>query len=283
VNKPSIVIVSGLSGSGKSVALRAIEDAGLFCVDNLPPQLIDSIASATTDKAPGVAVGIDVREKEFLPVIDSVLSSLREKYSVTIIFLEAETEVLMRRFKETRRPHPLMAAGDRDIKAAIEDERELLGPLRELADRIVDTSSYTPHQLRHLMLSLYARGAAKETLSLTLVSFGFKFGVPLNVDLLFDVRFLPNPHFVPELRELRGTDEEVRKFVLERPETEELIDRLSGLLNFLMPLYLKEGKSYLTIGIGCTGGRHRSPAIVEKIASLIRRDSVSVEVVHRDM
>lgn len=283
MNKPAIVIVSGLSGSGKSVALRAIEDAGLFCVDNPPPQLIDSIASTTTDKAPGVAVGIDVREKEFLPVIDSVLASLRLKYNVTIIFLEAETEVLMRRFKETRRPHPLMGAGEGDIQGAIEAERELLRPLRELADRIVDTSSYTPHQLRHLMLSLYAQGAARETLNLTLVSFGFKFGAPLNADLLFDVRFLPNPHFVPELRDLKGTDEEVRRFVLERPEAVELIERLAGLLNFLIPLYLREGRSYLTIGIGCTGGRHRSPAIVEKVASLISRDSLSVEIVHRDM
>jgi UPF0042 nucleotide-binding protein len=281
--KPTIVIITGLSGSGKTVALRAIEDIGFFCVDNLPPQLIDSFASIATEKdnIKKIAIGIDIREKDFLPALESALQPLRKKYNINIIFLEAEKDVLMRRFKETRRPHPLMTSTETDIQHAISMEKELLKPLRESADRIIDTSAFTPHQLRNFMFSLY--GYETGDMNITLISFGYKFGVPQNIDLLFDVRFLPNPHFIPELKPLKGTDPEVKNFVLEKPETKEFIKRLCKLLNFLIPLYKKEGKAYLTIGIGCTGGRHRSPAIIESVASLIKQQHLNINIVHRDM
>lgn len=281
--KPFIVIITGLSGSGKTVALKAIEDAGFYCVENLPPQLIEQFIAAVTEKDRDrrIAIGIDVREKDFLPAVDSVLASLREKYNLNILFLEAEKDVLIRRFKETRRPHPLLEAGETDMERAISDERELLAPLRDCADRIVDTSSLLPQQLRNVIFSLFGKQTGE--LDLTIMSFGYKFGIPQNVDLLFDVRFLPNPHFVPGLRELKGTDAQVRDFIFEKPETLEFMEKLVSLLDFLIPLYRKEGKAYLTVGIGCTGGRHRSPAIAEKVASMISGKPLRTSIVHRDM
>jgi UPF0042 nucleotide-binding protein len=283
--KPDILIITGLSGSGKTVALRALEDSGYVCVDNLPPQLIDPFASTITEKGNvrRIAIGIDVREKEFLPGLVSALQPLRDKYSINILFLEAEKDTLLRRFKETRRPHPLVVREIDDVQAAIATEKELLAPLRENADRIVDTSSFTPHQLREHMISLFGGRTGAKGMNVTLISFGFKFGVPQNIDLLFDVRFLPNPHFVPELKDMNGTDGPVRDFVLEKPESREFIEKLSNMLNFLIPLYEKEGKSYLTVGIGCTGGRHRSPAITDKAASLITHKPLNMYIVHRDM
>lgn len=226
------------------------------------------------------AIGMDVREKDLLPVMDSALGSLREKYSIIILFLEAEMEALIRRFKETRRPHPLSGIDRLSIEQAISEEAKLLKALRAEADRVIDTSSFTPHDLRHLMASLF--GGREGSMSVTLMSFGYKYGIPLNADLLFDVRFIPNPHFVPELRELTGIEPTVKRFVLESAEAESFIERLTDFLGYLVPLYRKEGKAYLTIGIGCTGGRHRSPAIVEKIASLMK-EPVRIDVVHRDM
>ncbi|MDP2167785.1 MAG: RNase adapter RapZ [Thermodesulfovibrionales bacterium] len=282
--KPTIIIITGLSGSGKTVALRALEDSGFFCIDNLPPQLIGPLASIEAEAGgiKKVAVSIDIREREFLGSVESTLLPLRGRYSIEIVFLEAEPDVLVRRFKETRRPHPL-GSSDMAIEDAISAEVKLLGPLRDAADMIIDTSAYTPHQLRALTISLYAKAGAAEEMSVSLISFGYKFGIPHNIDLLFDVRFLPNPHFVPALKELKGTDAPVREFVLESPETGEFIERLSGLMDFLVPLYIKEGRAYLFIGIGCTGGRHRSPVIVEKIASLMKEKNLSIEVIHRDM
>jgi UPF0042 nucleotide-binding protein len=227
------------------------------------------------------AIGIDVREKDLLPVMGGSLKHLHEKYVIDILFLEAEKDTLIRRFKETRRPHPLAGPEGHGIEEAISEEIQLLKPLRADAGRIIDTSSFTPHQLRHLMSSLY--GGREDSMSLMLMSFGYKYGIPLNADLLFDARFIPNPHFVPELRELTGKDPAVKKFVLEDPRSEDFIIRLSDFLNYLIPLYRTEGKAYLTIGIGCTGGRHRSPAIVEKVASLIKQEPLRIDVVHRDM
>jgi UPF0042 nucleotide-binding protein len=283
--KSSIVIISGLSGSGKTVALRAVEDIGFFCVDNLPPQLIDSFVSTTSVRKTkaDIAIGIDIREKEFLHVLTNALPSLREKYIIETLFLEAEKNILVRRFKETRRPHPLMAPEIKEIEEAIALEKGLLLPLREIADRIIDTSPFTPHQLRQHIISLYSKEKSPYEMDVTLMSFGFKYGVPQNIDLLFDVRFLPNPHFVPELKELNGTDAPVREYVLEKPQTGEFIAKLIDLLGFLIPYYKKEGKSYLTIGIGCTGGRHRSIAIAEEAASRIRRDNLGITVLHRDL
>ncbi|MDP3112080.1 MAG: RNase adapter RapZ [Thermodesulfovibrionales bacterium] len=280
-----VVIISGLSGSGKTVALRALEDSGFFCVDNLPLTLIDSFITHLTQKGDikRIGIGIDIREQGFLLKTASALQALRKKHKTEIIFLEAEKGVLIRRFKETRRPHPLSGSFKNDIGKSIEAEKKALMPLRKEADRIIDTSSYTPHQLRQLITSLYSGAAKGRDMSLTLMSFGYKFGVPQNIDLLFDVRFIPNPHFVPELKELSGIDMPVKKFIFEKPRTKEFMKKLKGLLNFLIPLYIKEGKTYLTIGIGCTGGRHRSPAITEKIASLIKNQPIDINIVHRDL
>lgn len=280
-----VVIISGLSGSGKTVALRALEDSGFFCVDNLPLTLIDSFITHLTQKGDikRIGIGIDIREQGFLLKTDFALQALRKKHKTEIIFLEAEKGVLIRRFKETRRPHPLSKSFKNDIGKSIEAEKKVLMPLRKEADRIIDTSSYTPHQLRQLVTSLYSSAAKGSAMSLTLMSFGYKFGVPQNIDLLFDVRFIPNPHFVPKLKELSGIDLPVKKFIFEKPRTKEFMKKLKGLLNFLIPLYIKEGKTYLTIGIGCTGGRHRSPAITEKIATLIKNQPIDINIVHREL
>lgn len=280
-----VVIISGLSGSGKTVALRALEDSGFFCVDNLPLTLIDSFITHLTQKGDikRIGIGIDIREQGFLLKTNSALQALKKKHKAEIIFLEAEKSVLIRRFKETRRPHPLSKSFKNDIGKSIEAEKKVLMPFRKEADRIIETSSYTPHQLRQLITSLYSSAAKGSAMSLTLMSFGYKFGVPQNIDLLFDVRFIPNPHFIPELKELSGIDMPVKKFIFEKPRTKEFMKKLKGLLNFLIPLYIKEGKTYLTIGIGCTGGRHRSPAIAERIASLIKRHSIDINIVHREL
>jgi len=282
--KPTIVIITGLAGSGKSVALRALEDIGFYCVDNLPLPLVEPLTDMITGSSQhiNIGVGIDIREKQFLYTFESVLTSLRAKYMEEVIFLEAEKDALMRRYKETRRPHPLASSGV-SIEEAIDIEKTMLLSLRRDADRIIDTSSYTPHQLRTMITSLFRTTMPHGTMAVTLISFGYKFGLPQNIDLLFDVRFIPNPHFIPELRDLRGTDEEVRDFVLENPSTQEFLDRTVGLINFLIPQYLGEGKAYLTVGIGCTGGRHRSPAVVEKIASVIKEHPVDITVIHRDL
>lgn len=279
--KSTIVIITGLSGSGKTVALRALEDAGFFCVDNLPIGLIDSFASIVT-KNRGIrriGIGIDIREKEFLSGIDTVLDILKGKYRTEILFLEAEKDVLLRRFKETRRPHPLGG----NIEEAIQTEKERLAVLKTAADRVIDTSSFTPHQLRHLVTSIYRIRTGKKAMTVVLISFGFKFGVPQNVDLLFDARFLPNPNFVPELKPLRGTDRKVSDYVFKSETTRIFVGKVKELMDFLIPQYIKEGRTYLTIGIGCTGGNHRSPAIAEKLRSYLKKHPIDMSVVHRDI
>jgi UPF0042 nucleotide-binding protein len=278
---PRVVVISGLSGSGKTVALRAVEDLNFFCVDNLPVSLIGSLVSRISRRPAEreIAVGIDIREKEFLDGIDRVLANLRKKYRVEMLFLEAETEVLIRRFKETRRPHPLGG----ELEESIRTERLSLDPLRQNADRVIDTSSFTPHQLRGLVSSLYSGGSGTPGMSVTLISFGFKYGAPQNVDMLFDVRFLPNPHFVPGLRHLNGTDKRVAEYVFNSRDTRSFMKKVKNLLAFLLPLYQKEGRSYLSIGIGCTGGNHRSPAIAAELADFIRQEKFGVHVVHRDI
>lgn len=277
---PLIVIITGLSGSGKTVALRALEDSGFFCVDNLPITLIDSFVSIVTRNTDlkKIGIGIDIREKGFLSGINRVLKRLQDKYSVQIIFLEAEKDVLIRRFKETRRPHPLSG----DIEEAIKIEKEQLSILKDAAYRIIDTSSFTPHQLRALIISLYRikRGKA---LTVILISFGFKFGTPQNIDLLFDARFLPNPNFVPEFKTLKGTDKRVSDYVFKHSTSKEFMNRLSNFIDFLIPLYIKEGRPFLTIGVGCTGGNHRSPAIVEELYNSLKKHPVDLNIIHRDI
>ncbi|MFC1770213.1 RNase adapter RapZ [Nitrospirota bacterium] len=281
--KPSIVIVTGLSGSGKTVALRAIEDCGYTCVDNLPPRLIGPYIDAVPAKAfsSKVAVGIDIREQGFLEELVQNLPVLRKDFSLEVLYLEAESDVLLRRFKETRRPHPL--AGDAGLEEAVAYEKGLLESVRENADRIVDTSPFNPHQLRQHIKGLYGLDSPGEDMTLTLMSFGFKHGVPMAVDMLFDVRFLPNPHFVPELKGLTGLDEPVRKYVFDHKVTGEFLTRLKDFLDFLIPQFRKEGKAYLTVGIGCTGGRHRSTAMVEELGTIFRQAGIALNIVHRDL
>ena len=278
---PAIVIITGLSGSGKTVALRALEDSGFFCVDNLPVALIDSFISiiSKNKEIRKIGIGIDIREKGFLSEVISVMQTLKSKYRTEVLFLEAEEEVLLRRFKETRRPHPLGG----DIEDAVQIERERLFVVKETADRIIDTSSFTPHQLRQFVTSLYREEKGKKLMTVVLISFGFKSGTPQNVDLLFDVRFLPNPYFVSELRALKGTDKRVSRYVLQKRITKEFMSKVRALIDFLIPHYIKEGRPYLTIGIGCTGGNHRSPALVEKMKDYFKKYPVQVSVVHRDI
>lgn len=281
MEKPIIVIITGLSGSGKTVALRALEDNDFFCVDNLPIAFIDLFVSTISQnrETEKIGIGIDIREKGFLSEIPTVLKTLRNKYRTEILFLEAEKDVLLRRFKETRRPHPL----EGNIGEAIQIEKERLALLREAADRIIDTSSFTPHQLRQFVISLYRVQKGKKAITVVLISFGFKFGTPQNIDLLFDVRFLPNPNFVPELKPLKGTDKRVSDYVLKKQEAKVFMSKIKELIDFLIPLYIKEGRSYLTIGIGCTGGNHRSPAIVEKLQRYLKKHPIDLSIVHRDI
>jgi UPF0042 nucleotide-binding protein len=278
---PIIVIITGLSGSGKTVALRALEDSDFYCVDNLPIALIDSFVSEVSKdrEIKKIGIGIDIREKGFLSEINTVLKILRDKYRTEILFLEAERDVLIRRFKETRRPHPL----GWNIEEAIQTEKGRLAPLREAADRIVDTSSFTPHQLRQFITSLYKIQTGKKAMTVVLISFGFKLGTPQNIDLLFDARFLPNPNFVPELKLLKGTDKAVSDYVFKSRTAKAYVKKIKEFIDFLIPLYIKEGRSYLTIGIGCTGGNHRSPAIVEKLKGYIKKHPIDLSIVHRDL
>jgi UPF0042 nucleotide-binding protein len=278
---PTVVVVSGISGSGKTVALRALEDSGFFCVDNLPIALIDSLLSVISQNRDikKIGISIDIREKGLLSEISNVLKKLKEKYQIEILFLEAETDILLRRYKETRRPHPLGG----NIEKAILIEKKRLSVLRENADRIIDTSSFSPHQLRQFVTSLYKIQKSKNMMTLVLISFGFKYGTPQNLDLLFDVRFLSNPNFVPELKPLKGTDKRVSHYIFKKQEAKEFMAKLKDLISFLIPMYIREGKYYLTIGIGCTGGNHRSPAIAERLRSYLKKYPVDLNIVHRDI
>ena len=276
-----ILIVSGLSGSGKTVALRAVEDAGFYCVDNIPVSLIslliDKISRQSCSRH--IAIGIDIREKELLGDINAAVALLRKKFPLQILYLEAEPEVLVRRFKETRRPHPLGGG----LEEAILAEKKVLSGLKANADRVIDTSTISPHELRRLVMSLYAPKAGHKDLAVSVISFGFKYGIPQNIDLLFDVRFLPNPHFVPGLRELTGRDKKVSDFVFSQPVTKQFLKKVKDLLSFLIPHYIREGKSYISIAFGCTGGKHRSPAIAEEICRFMKKKNLDQHIIHRDI
>lgn len=279
----SFVIITGLSGSGKGTFLRALEDRGYFCVDNLPVGLLSKFYELTLkseDEATKVAMVIDVREGESLRKLPAIYDELKKQEGLTVSlwFLEASDAALIRRFSETRRPHPLNP--DRPVSESIAQERELLAPIRELADHILDTSALNIHELRKHAHTLF--GDQETRLLILLVSFGFKFGVPSASDLVFDVRFLPNPHFVPALKPLSGEDAAVIDFMNDKPETAEFIGRLEGFLDFLIPQYEKEGKSYVTISVGCTGGRHRSVFITNAIGKHFESLGYRVRITHRD-
>ncbi len=281
VKRPRIVIISGLSGAGKTVALRAVEDAGFYCVDNIPAALIGSLISRISQQhgVTTIAIGIDIREKNFLGDFNRTLARLKKKFLVEVLYLEAEPEVLVRRFKETRRPHPLGG----DIENAIKTEKEELSVLKNNADRVVDTSTLSPHALRRLVASFYAARAGHKDLAVSLISFGFKYGIPQNIDLLFDVRFLPNPHFIPGLRELTGRDKQVSDYVFSHQVSKRFMKHIKEFLAFLIPQYIREGKTYISIAFGCTGGRHRSPAIVEKVSAFLDQENLERNIIHRDI
>ena len=285
MNASSIIIVTGLSGSGKGTFLKALEDRGYFCVDNLPVELISKFYELTL-KSEGegnkVALGIDVREGKGLHELPAVFAELRSQpgVSASLWFLEASDAVIVRRFSETRRPHPLDPG--RTVMESIADERALLAPIRAAADRILDTSQFTIHDLRKHAMSLFQELEGGHLL-ISLVSFGFKYGLPIDSDLVLDVRFLPNPNFVPNLKALTGADPPVIEYMNAQEDTEDFLGRLRGFLDYLMPQYEKEGKSYVTISIGCTGGRHRSVFITNAIAEHFKASGGRVKVTHRDV
>ena len=278
-----LIIITGLSGAGKSWAIKCFEDMGYYCVDNLPTTLIPTFAELcahSTRRIVRIALGVDIREREYLDSIVEVLGELRGAGHLTeVLFLEASEEALVRRYHETRRRHPVSAGSVLD---GIREERKLLANLRELADRVIDTSQITVHELRHRLVELYGE-AARPGLSVNLLSFGYKFGVPYEADLVFDCRFLPNPFFVEGLKSQDGRAAAVRRFVIEQPEGRELIARLRDLLAYLLPRYQQEGKAYLTVAIGCTGGRHRSVALAEELRAFVDAQGVPVTVTHRDV
>jgi len=278
-----LIIITGLSGAGKSWAIKCFEDLGYYCVDNLPTTLIPTFAELcahSTRRISRIALGVDIREREYLHSVVEVLGELRGAgYLTEVLFLEASEEALVRRYHETRRRHPVSAGSLLD---GIREEKKLLANLRELADRVIDTSQITVHELRQRLVELYGEAAAPG-LSVNLLSFGYKFGVPYEADLLFDCRFLPNPFFVDGLKAQDGRSPAVRRFVVEHPEGRELIERLRDLLAYLLPRYEREGKAYLTVAIGCTGGRHRSVALVEELRSFVESRDIPVTVTHRDV
>ena len=280
-----VVIVTGLSGSGKSTAIRVLEDLGFYCIDNLPvvltPKFIE-LCQNSEQEIMHVALGIDLRERGFLAAYPAVIDAIRQAgHHVEILYLDAADDILLRRFSETRRPHPL--AEDTNVAGSIRREREKLAGLRDMADRVIDTSAYTVHQLRDELRGLLgAAGGAEAAMRVFLVSFGYKYGLPSDTDMVLDVRFLPNPFFVEELRPLDGTDPAVARYVLERPETEQFLAHTMALLDYTLPLYEREGKRYLTVGLGCTGGRHRSVALVNELERRLGGCGYPVQVKHRD-
>ncbi|HXJ77716.1 MAG TPA: RNase adapter RapZ [Candidatus Methylomirabilis sp.] len=279
------VIITGLSGAGKSFAIKCFEDMGYFCVDNLPTTLIPTFAELCMQSnrpVRKIALGVDVREGEYLAHFVEALEALRAGgHHVEVLFLEAGDEALVRRYHETRRRHPL--AGDGSVLDGIRAERHTLAHLRELAGRVIDTSALTVHQFKDRLQEAYEAQEARGALTVSLVSFGFKFGLPYDADLVFDVRFLPNPHFVPDLRALDGRHPQVAAFVLSHEDTRRFMGRLEDLLRFLLPLYRREGKAYLTVAIGCTGGRHRSVTLVEALRAFLEDAGFPPILRHRDL
>ena len=277
-----LVIISGMSGAGKASALKTFEDLGYYCVDNLPVGLISNFAELVLDslEIQRAALVVDIREGARLDKLPQVLASLRRLLKTTVVFLEADTDVLVRRYSETRRPHPL--GRDASVRSSLTAERRRLQPLRALADLVVDTTRFNVHELRGQLTERFQGGNRDKNLLISCVSFGYREGVPEDADLVFDVRFLPNPHFIPKFRPLTGRHPEVAKYIRSFPQTREFIQRISELLIYLIPHYIREGKSYLTIAFGCTGGKHRSVMIAEDVKKRLAKAGYNVKVVHRD-
>lgn len=278
-----LVIITGMSGSGKASALKAFEDLGYYCVDNLPVELIPRFAELALQSAeiPRTALVVDVREGTQLEKLPAILKSVKRMIPTRVIYLEASDPVLLRRFSETRRPHPLGTSTT--VRSSLTTERRHLRAIRAIADLVIDTSKFNVHELRaHLTDSFQHASGTEQKMLVSCVSFGFKHGVPDDADLMFDVRFLPNPHFVPEFRPLTGRHPRVAKYIRSFPQTKEFISRISELLVYLLPHYIHEGKSYLTISFGCTGGQHRSVMIAEEVGKRLRKAGYKVKISHRD-
>jgi len=285
VSSLDIVVVTGLSGSGKSIAIRALEDDGFFCIDNLPVVLIPrfiELCQGYNEEIKRIALGIDLREGQFLQSWPEVLGELRAAgHRVEVLFLDASDEVLVRRFKETRRPHPL--SGEGSIQEAIAEERKALEGMRALASKIIDTSDLNVHELKKEVERIYSESLSPRKMNVFLTSFGYKYGIPHDTDMIVDVRFLPNPFFVQVLRGKTGLDPQVREFVIRREETRIFLDRLCSLLSFALPQYEREGKSGLTLALGCTGGRHRSVVLVEELKRRLDEGQFRIHIKHRDI
>ncbi|HTG28703.1 MAG TPA: RNase adapter RapZ [Methylomirabilota bacterium] len=278
-----LVVLTGLSGSGKSTVLKSFEDMGFYCVDNLPVELMPIFAElhgAGDGDFARAALMIDAREGLQLQKLPPLLKHLRKDHPISLVFIEAQDDALMRRYSETRRPHPL--GKNYSVRESLRRERELMAPIRKLADVVIDTTQFNVHELRQFVTERF-KNPDKRPLMVSVVSFGYRYGVPTDADLVFDVRFLPNPHFVPRLREFTGKDPKVRRYIRSFPQTGEFLRRVEGLLSYLIPHYAREGKSYLTIAFGCTGGRHRSVMMSEAVKKYLEKRGTTAKVVHRDI
>jgi RNase adapter protein RapZ len=278
-----LVILTGISGSGKSTVLRAFEDMGYYCVDNLPVELIPIFAelhAAGEGDFARAALLVDAREGLQLAKFPALLRHLQQEHPIILVFIEAQEDALLRRYSETRRPHPL--GRDYSVRESLHQEKLLMEPIRKLADVVIDTSQFNVHELRHFVNQRF-KTENKRPLLVSLVSFGYKYGVPTDADLMFDVRFLPNPHFVPKLRQFTGKDPKVRRYIESFPQTGEFLRRMTGLLTYLIPHYIEEGKSYLTIAFGCTGGKHRSVMMAEWLRKALEKKGFNTRVMHRDI
>ncbi len=281
--QPELVIITGLSGSGKGTVLKCLEDQGFYAVDNLPVDLIPTLAELTRDspRISRAALVVDIRLGRDLERFPEIYSSLKRKIRTTLVFLEAEEETLVRRFSETRRPHPL--GKGRDVVRSIRTERRQLEPIRALADHIINTSKFNVHDLRDYVRQLFEGASERAKILIWVTSFGYRHGIPPDSDLVFDVRFLPNPNYKPEFRNLTGRNPQVARYIKRFPQTVEFIERITELLIYLLPHYIEEGKSYLTISFGCTGGHHRSVAIADEIRRRLARAGYQVKTTHRDL
>jgi UPF0042 nucleotide-binding protein len=277
-----LVIITGMSGAGKASALKAFEDLGYYAVDNLPVGLIENFAELVRDtlEIDRAALVVDIREGSRLDKLPEVLRSIKRSLRMTVLFLEAKDDALVRRYSETRRPHPL--GRQKSVMSSLHSERERMKPVRDVADVVIDTTKFNVHELRSFINERFGAGNRDHNLLISCVSFGFRQGVPEDADLMFDVRFLPNPHFIPEFRPFTGRHPKVAKYIRSFPQTKEFIKRISELLIYLLPHYVKEGKSYLTIAFGCTGGKHRSVLIAEEVKKRLAKAGYPVKVVHRD-
>jgi RNase adapter protein RapZ len=281
--RKELVIVTGISGSGKASALRAFEDLGFHCVDNLPLELLPDFAEIVrkSSEIESAAIVVDIREGQTLDRFPDILKQVKKLLPTRVVFLDAQDAVLVRRFSETRRPHPLRRS--QTVSRSIVEERQLLDPVRNVADTLIDTSIFNVHELRAHIQARYGDGEQSNRLLVTCLSFGFKNGVPLDADMVFDVRFLPNPHFVPRFRKLTGLDPKVARYVRGFAQTEEFLGRVTELMLYLLPHYVQEGKSYVTVAFGCTGGQHRSVMMAEEMGKRLKRAGYLVKSVHRDI